>query len=761
MRALSLVTIGGLVSFAIFAALSAPYSSVDASEPSSIQIPVGSIGDVVNYTRFSRTGEGADWVPRTVESFIVEDERNVTDETGAIVPSIKVVWNQGPDTFPATTFIDLNTREVARRDHSRSDAVEGDGVSTSGPQPVAFWYSTSDFGPQLSPAWIDFSDPSLFWFQGESFAVGDLLTPDYRGRFANLWGLAAEDLSLFDSRIIEHGLVQGSNAVKVIVQGDAAVPAVTSSSLSGGWDDNVPFLTTTLSPGAKVQFSRTLWLTDSSPYPVLVEDSVTSSLDEPFHALLNLDSIDGGTVLIEWTAMSTGPVPSVERSPGDLPYPVAGQQDLVCLDLEAALALVERDPAFNDLQAWRAAHPEHLLLGFRGACNDNRLTYWFLTFADPSGRGYRVDFRDEPLSPAERLQARDLSWEGAVVTPAFDPDALSRGLVTFGHLQDQWSRFAHDQDLPAEIRSVRWGLTSPWWVEVDGSPVVSNPRDLGPLSDLLSMSTAFSRLESANGVEFWNTTGLTINAVTGQLEFASNVLQDDRPLIDDGSKPSPVSRPGWVTSDRVTSTAPLAWQNAAAAAVSTSFFALWLVGFFFPLIKYTLTQAAGLLPGYAKLRKEKLLDHKLRDELVDIIKADPGLSATDIAAKVDAGWSTVVYHLGVIERNGLVSSLIDTRHRRFFPVGDIPHGQRGRIAVLRNERTRTLLDIIRAKPGQSQASLGKQVGVSRPAVAWHLERLEHEGFITRRRSGRSVLVFSADAPAAAHVGGTFLPAEAS
>lgn len=148
------------------------------------------------------------------------------------------------------------------------------------------------------------------------------------------------------------------------------------------------------------------------------------------------------------------------------------------------------------------------------------------------------------------------------------------------------------------------------------------------------------------------------------------------------------------------------------------------------------------LPGYAKLHKAELLNNKIRDQLLQLIKADPGITPPQLQAVVQAGWSTIVYHLGVLEKNQVVSSLIDGRHKRFFPVGGVDHSKRGQVAALKNERTPQLYEIVLEQPGTIQKELIQRLGISQPSTMWHIKRLESAGLMGHDKQGRQVHYFA-------------------
>jgi predicted transcriptional regulator len=159
---------------------------------------------------------------------------------------------------------------------------------------------------------------------------------------------------------------------------------------------------------------------------------------------------------------------------------------------------------------------------------------------------------------------------------------------------------------------------------------------------------------------------------------------------------------------------------------------------FAALIKYVSTVVVTGLPGYARLRGPEVLGNRTRALLHEAIQADPGVSPPELHRRLGGGWTTIVYHLGVLEKAGLVSSLLDGRHKRFFPVGAVDHSARARLSVLRNAKTRLFHETITNSPGIRLGRLAREGGMRVPSALWHLNRLEQVGLAAAQRTGRRV-----------------------
>jgi DNA-binding transcriptional ArsR family regulator len=165
---------------------------------------------------------------------------------------------------------------------------------------------------------------------------------------------------------------------------------------------------------------------------------------------------------------------------------------------------------------------------------------------------------------------------------------------------------------------------------------------------------------------------------------------------------------------------------------------LGLLVYFWPSVKYGASLV--LFPLYARVPKENTLDHKGRELLYDLIKTEPGVSTNKLAKEVPFGWSTLTYHLRVLERNEAIVSVRDGRYKRFFDrqSGRFANGRKYILAVLKNDATFDIARFIRQKPGSSQKEVATHFQLSPSSVHWHVERLSEVGLVNKAREAHNV-----------------------
>ena len=177
------------------------------------------------------------------------------------------------------------------------------------------------------------------------------------------------------------------------------------------------------------------------------------------------------------------------------------------------------------------------------------------------------------------------------------------------------------------------------------------------------------------------------------------------------------------------------------AVAATAFTIAGIVAYFWTSIKTWL--AAPLVGMYAKISRAEVFDNNVRERIFGAIRANPGLSASDLARLADVSWGTTIYHLDVLEQTRMVSSIRKGRYRRYFENGAALTTSKDTVAVLRNPVTANVVDILRARPGVTQKELAGATSMSPQALHWHLARLVETGLVRKEREGRVVRHFLA------------------
>lgn len=765
-------------------------------EDASLTVPVGRIGDEVFYVAFQRNdtsepwGKAPGWAVRVA---LVDEVRDSADQVHRTL-QVQTDFRQGNSSFDVLGSRRMNT--------SRAVLIELD-LATRSPIRVDFLYRYRDYvaDTQLPGARSDVSQswygprflhtnasddlnrnpwshlanvPSTFAVQGTTFTEGSLLAPDALGILEpeiapRMHGVRIEDL---ETRVRGGAEVDGALAQDVRTSGCLHMDVAEDDDLfldywagrrrnAPGYGDLVPFLHTLVPRKASPCFQADSWVSPDQPYPVLYEQHVflEGRLVRQWTAVLA--EYRPGREPIPWENPDAAPPvrtgnPDLERGPPSTRHPVDGTGSTISYPLEEALRNLESDPSLVGLAQWRRDHPSHHLVGATlyygtGECEDKGWVFpvapesmhaWTFAFGIPSGSYFVAQSLRGDDTP------RPVNCElGALRGPPFAEADLPEGAVTLAAMERYWRTQTQRPGLPTNF--LQWGGYPDCPEEAEngvGDPTGHVWVFVSACTSELTIELTPDDLRSAT-IGYW----MGLPQVGWDLDFSVFELESGLhytryywgvaiPDVPGSPIAAPRSEPpGMAAEAQNAPTEPS--SIILASAVSASLAAILLGVYVYPLAKFYGAQALTLVPGYAKLRKSELLNHKSRDGLLQLIREEPGISPPELHGRVGGGWSTVVYHLTVLEKNQLVSSLIDGRHKRFFPTEAIDWSRRGSLAALRNARTKALYQLIEEDPGAIQAHLARRLGVSVAATQWHLERLQRAELVGGERRGRKVHYF--------------------
>lgn len=161
---------------------------------------------------------------------------------------------------------------------------------------------------------------------------------------------------------------------------------------------------------------------------------------------------------------------------------------------------------------------------------------------------------------------------------------------------------------------------------------------------------------------------------------------------------------------------------------------LWIVlGLLAALSLWRFLQGGAFLRLFTRLSREELEEHPLRAQILDIVRADPGIHAAGIAERLQASKGSVRHHLRLLSGAGLLQHGRLGARTGYFAVGAAPQARQAALAV-RTGTARRILDALSGAPAESVRDLAERVGVSYASVRHHVERFERAGLVTLERS---------------------------
>ena len=134
---------------------------------------------------------------------------------------------------------------------------------------------------------------------------------------------------------------------------------------------------------------------------------------------------------------------------------------------------------------------------------------------------------------------------------------------------------------------------------------------------------------------------------------------------------------------------------------------------------------------YTKMRREQLLEHKLRNRIFEYINKHPGTHYRGVMNDLDLHMGTLTHHLNMLEQQRFIKSYQDGMYRRFYPID-----ARIETGLILTEVQKRILHTIQDTPGISQTGVARELGITRKIVHYHIKSLTDAGFVHTETTGR-------------------------
>ncbi|HWG89383.1 MAG TPA: helix-turn-helix domain-containing protein [Candidatus Thermoplasmatota archaeon] len=141
---------------------------------------------------------------------------------------------------------------------------------------------------------------------------------------------------------------------------------------------------------------------------------------------------------------------------------------------------------------------------------------------------------------------------------------------------------------------------------------------------------------------------------------------------------------------------------------------------------------------YTRLARSTLLDQEVRASVYEAVRAEPGIHALALQARLDRPRRVVDYHLDVLVREGFLAVLEEPGFRRYFLRGSLTPGEMRHLAALRHPAARAVYEAIRDEPNLGLGDLAARTGISLPHASKTVKKLVEAGLVERRQEGRAV-----------------------
>ncbi len=129
---------------------------------------------------------------------------------------------------------------------------------------------------------------------------------------------------------------------------------------------------------------------------------------------------------------------------------------------------------------------------------------------------------------------------------------------------------------------------------------------------------------------------------------------------------------------------------------------------------------------------DRLMEQPVRKRLMGLIRRKPGIHASEICRETGEAWGTVQYHLSLLQRNEMVTSMEAGRTRRFYPP-DATTARMEMVSLLEQGRRGEIARFILENPGLRQVDVCQAVSVSRKTFRSSMADLVDAGLVDEQK----------------------------
>lgn len=130
------------------------------------------------------------------------------------------------------------------------------------------------------------------------------------------------------------------------------------------------------------------------------------------------------------------------------------------------------------------------------------------------------------------------------------------------------------------------------------------------------------------------------------------------------------------------------------------------------------------------------LELESRRRIYEFLLANPGVHLRRIGQHLGMSTGMLSYHLGILERHGLLKSEELGHRKRYFIARAFAEAQRRILGVLREDVPRRIVLEILQHDQRTFAELQASVGVSKSTLSYHLQKLLARDILLRTKRGR-------------------------
>ncbi len=134
--------------------------------------------------------------------------------------------------------------------------------------------------------------------------------------------------------------------------------------------------------------------------------------------------------------------------------------------------------------------------------------------------------------------------------------------------------------------------------------------------------------------------------------------------------------------------------------------------------------------------QEGVLELPTRKEIFDTVKAQPGICIRELERTLGLAIGELTYHLPILLKAGLINEDNDGYFRRFFPNG-LSKKEMSVIALMRRDAAKRVIPLLLSMGKVDSRQLSEELSLSISTAKWHLERMEKNDIVIKRKVGKT------------------------
>ena len=134
-----------------------------------------------------------------------------------------------------------------------------------------------------------------------------------------------------------------------------------------------------------------------------------------------------------------------------------------------------------------------------------------------------------------------------------------------------------------------------------------------------------------------------------------------------------------------------------------------------------------IMPLYSKLNTSDIFSNNNREDILNLITNNPGITLGAITRKLKVKTGTAAHHIRILEREGYIKSSKTGKFRRYYRIGVMPSGY--------NEIQDDIISTVNKNPGITQSDIARELHLSRQLVNYHIKNMDSSDIIKIERAG--------------------------